>query len=74
MVRNSDVGNKLRELRGNRSREEVSAALGISKSALTMYELGYRNPRDVIKVLIADYYGVGVGDIFFAGHFTKSAV
>ena len=33
-------GNRLMELRGKRTREEVAAATGTSVSALAMYELG----------------------------------
>lgn len=60
-----EIGTKLQDLRGNRSILEVSKALGISKSALCMYERGERIPRDTIKIRIANYYGVKVGVIFF---------
>ena len=73
-MKETEAAKILRVLRGEKSRDEVAEALGISKSALCMYENGERIPRDATKVKIADYYGVGVGDIFFAGHFTKSAV
>ncbi|WP_027410341.1 helix-turn-helix transcriptional regulator [Anoxybacteroides tepidamans] len=53
------------ELRGNRSREEVANALGISISALQMYENAKRVPKDEIKLKIANYYGVPVESIFF---------
>lgn len=60
-----DVGKKLRELRGEKSREEVSNACGISVSALAMYETGGRTPRDEVKVALARYYGSNVGTLFF---------
>jgi putative transcriptional regulator len=53
-------------LRGNRSREEVAKALGISVSALQMYENAQRVPKDEIKLKIANYYGVSVESIFFS--------
>ena len=53
------------ELRGNKSQAEVAEALGISKSALAMYELGERVPRDTIKCRIAKYYNRSVAYIFF---------
>ena len=53
-------------LRGERRREIVAAAVGISVSALTAYELGTRTPRDKIKCALARYYGKSVGGIFFA--------
>lgn len=57
---------KLVELRGNKSQEEVAKELGISTSALSMYENGERIPRDPIKIRIADYYNTPIQDIFFA--------
>lgn len=57
---------KLIELRGNRKREDVAKAVGISVSALAMYEQGERVPRDDIKVKLANYYKRSVGSIFFA--------
>ena len=64
-------GRRLLQLRGQKSREEVAAANNISESALAMYETGYRNPRDEIKVALAAYYGVPVSAIFFPMEFTK---
>ena len=58
-------GERLIALRGNKSREEVAIANRISVSALAMYELGQRNPRDDIKLSLAEYYGVHVSDISF---------
>lgn len=60
------IAQKLINLRGNKSREEVAFALGISVSALTMYETGKRVPRDEIKLRIAKYYGADIQSIFFA--------
>ena len=56
----------LRSMRGNRRREIVAAAVGISVSALTAYENGTRVPRDDIKCALARYYGLSVGELFFA--------
>lgn len=58
-------GRKLRELRGNVPRQKVAAAIGISESALAMYESGERNPRDEVKIALSKYYKVSVGDLFF---------
>ncbi len=52
--------------RGSRTREEVAVALGISVSAIAMYETGRRIPRDSIKQKLADYYHLTVQEIFFA--------
>ncbi len=60
------VGMKLRALRGNKSQKKVASDLGISKSALSMYEQDKRIPRDEVKVQIAEYYCVSVMEIFYA--------
>jgi transcriptional regulator with XRE-family HTH domain len=59
------AGERLRRLRGDKSQEEVAAAVGISKSALSQYERGERVPRDHIKVRLADYYDRSVQFIFY---------
>lgn len=59
------MGEKLIKLRGNRTQEEVSEAIGISKSALSMYETGKRIPRDPVKMKLARYYKKSVPFIFF---------
>lgn len=59
------IAARLIALRGSQSREKTAADLGISLSAVTMYEKGQRIPRDEIKEKIADYYGVSIEDIFF---------
>ncbi len=58
-------GQNLIDLRGEKSRAEVAEACNISVSALTMYELEQRIPRDKIKVRLAEYYNTTVGAIFF---------
>lgn len=60
-----DIGAKLSALRGGRSQAEVAEDIGISVSALPMYECGNRIPRDEIKIRIANYYGKSVSEIFF---------
>lgn len=60
------IAKRLTLLRGDRSREEVAKACGISISALAMYEQGERIPRDDIKIKIASYYNRTVEFIFFA--------
>jgi len=64
-VDNKAIGKRLTELRGDKSREEVAKDVGISLSALAMYERGERCPRDEIKVKLAEYFNVNVMDIFF---------
>lgn len=59
------IGHKLRALRGEMDAKTVADALGISTSALFMYERGERIPRDQIKKRIAQYFGQSVEEIFF---------
>ena len=59
------IGRKLVELRGKRTQEQVANAIGISVSALSMYERGERIPRDPIKIELAKYYKKSVQHIFF---------
>lgn len=59
------IGEVLVSLRGEKSQAKVATDLGISISALSMYENNQRIPRDEIKLLIAKYYGKTVQEIFF---------
>ena len=61
-----EIGSPLRRLRGNQDAKSVAKALGISTSALFMYERGERSPRDQVKMKIARYYGLPVQEIFFS--------
>ena len=60
-----EIAEKLVKLRGEKSREEVANAVGVSVSAISMYENGERVPRDDIKIRIAEYYNKSVQEIFF---------
>lgn len=59
------IGERLRALRGDRSREEVGAAIGITSQAVFNYETGARIPTDDIKRKIAAFFGCTVQEIFF---------
>ena len=65
------MNEQLIKLRGERSQEEVAKALGISVSALSMYEQGNRIPRDEIKVKMAEYYGISIEYLFLILYPTK---
>jgi putative transcriptional regulator len=62
------IGTKLKALRimKKSTQQEAAANIGITKSALAMYERDERIPRDEIKIRIADYYGESVQSIFFS--------
>lgn len=64
-MRNS-LGDKLKALRGSRSVAEVAREIGISQSALSMYENGQRIPRDSIKIRLARYYKTSIESLFYA--------
>lgn len=65
------TGERLRRLRGNRTLVEISTALGIAPSTLSMYERGERTPRDAMKRKISQFYGKSVAYIFFGDHTRK---
>lgn len=61
------AGTKLRALRLKlkKTQQQAASDIGITKSALAMYERDERVPRDEVKVLIAEYYGETVQSLFF---------
>ena len=59
------IGIKLKLLRGEKSQSEVAEAVGITPSALSMYENGERIPKDEIKVKLAEFYQKSVQEIFY---------
>ena len=60
------IGQRLRDLRGDRTTQDIADELGITASAVGMYERGERVPIDSLKVKLANLYGTTVQDIFFA--------
>lgn len=61
-----NIGEKMRRLRGKRSRAEIAEKAGISVSSYTKYERNERVPRDEVKIRLAKIFGVSVQSIFFA--------
>ena len=61
----SKIGKRLTVLRGKNTQEDVAKAVGISASALSMYECGERIPRDDVKIKLAHYFRTSVQSIFF---------
>ena len=59
------ISQRLIRARGEKSKTEVAKDLGISLSALSMYESCERVPRDEVKELLGKYYGLTVGFLFF---------
>lgn len=71
MIDASEIGKRLKMLRGEKSIQTVSKDTGIGASAISMYETGRRIPRDEAKMILADYYDVSIERLFFAPVFTK---
>lgn len=63
-----NTGAILRELRGEKTQEQIAREIGITKSAWAMYEKGKRTPRDEAKIKIAAFFQLPVQEIFFAGN------
>lgn len=63
-VNMQEAGQRLRELRGIRTRRGVSKETGIPYSSLQSYECGTREPDGSVKQKLADYYSVPVDSIF----------
>lgn len=61
------IGERIKELREKLgfTCEEFCENVGISRSALSMYETGQRIPRDEIKLKIARCLGVSIEFLFF---------
>ena len=59
------IAERLVKARGERTQKEIADAIGISVSALGMYEIGLRVPRDKIKVKLAELYGIPIQDLFY---------
>lgn len=59
------IAERLVELRGDRTQNEVAAAIGVCQSTYSMYESGERVPSDEKKRKIAEYHNATVQEIFF---------
>lgn len=69
-----EIAKRLVEARGDTPRTVVANAVGVSLSAITMYETGKRVPRDEIKVRLAAYYKTTVQNLFFGENATISGL
>lgn len=60
-------GNSIKTLREKRnlSQLQLSEAIGVSPSSITMYEREERIPRDSVKIKLANFFDVTVESIFF---------
>ena len=60
-----EIGQDLAKLRGDTPRSVIANAVGVSVSAMQMYENGERVPRDETKVALAEHFETTVGALFF---------
>ena len=65
MINPAAVGKKLRMLRAIRTLKQVENETGISQARLGNYEHGTRVPNDEAKVILSNYYGITVQDLFY---------
>lgn len=65
--RNVVIGERLAELRTKEGlfQAELGKKLGISESAVSLYENGKRIPNDEIKMKYAEYFKTTVEEIFY---------
>ena len=68
MINSTVTGMRLTHLRKERgqTRAYVARQLGVPYSTLVSYESGVRTPPDRMKIRLAEYFGMSVGDLFFA--------
>lgn len=64
---------KLRETSGI-TQTELAGKVGVSKSVVSAYEKGIRNPSNKTLQLIADIFGVSLLSFFEKGHFPNETV
>lgn len=60
------IGEKLKKLRGKVPQSVVAKAVGVSTSAISMFEMDQRVPRDETKKALASYFDVSIESLFFA--------
>lgn len=60
------IGKRLKDLRGERTLEDVGKDLQVTAMAVSLWERGERIPNDDMKLKISNYFGVPLFDIFFA--------
>ena len=65
------IGDRLRQLRGDRTQAAVAEAVGVTDMAISQYEAGVRIPSDEMKIRLADLYGVGIEQLFFIRKFKE---
>ena len=61
-----EFGERLRELRSNRTQVEIAKYLGVTRGTIARYENGYREPDQYTLKKLADFFDVSVD--YLIGH------
>lgn len=63
MPDNNVIGNRIAQLRKERgmTQEQLAGAVGVTREAVAMYEIGQRVPKDEVKVALSNVLGKTVG-------------
>ena len=59
------IGDRLRQLRGDRTQAAVADAVGVTDMAISQYEAGTRVPSDEMKIRLAKYYEASIEQLFY---------
>ena len=70
------TGNKIKELRekAGMTQTELADKVGVSKSVISAYEKGIRNPSQKVLEDIADTFGVSFLSFFERGYWADEAI
>ena len=63
---NLRLGERLRELRGNRTQVEIAKYLGVTRGTIARYENGNREPDQYTLKKLADFFNIDVD--YLIGH------
>ncbi|WP_443081799.1 helix-turn-helix domain-containing protein [Sutcliffiella sp. NC1] len=66
------IGNRLKQLRGDKSQEEVAKKIGISRARLSHYETGRSEPDTEIIQKLATYYNVSTDYLLGISYYNNS--
>ena len=70
------MGDKIKELRekSGMTQTDLAERVGVSKSVVSAYEKGIRNPSNKVLEQIAEIYGVSLLSFFEKGHWEHEAI
>ncbi|WP_342510524.1 helix-turn-helix transcriptional regulator [Sporosarcina sp. FSL K6-1522] len=57
------IGDRMKQLRGNRTQEDIASLIGVSRARYSHYENGRSEPDLVMLEKIADCYGVTIDEL-----------